>query len=435
MNIDKEILKLALPSIVSNITVPLLGLVDVSIVGHIGDARYIGAIAVGSMIFNVFYWLFAFLRMGTSGLTAQAYGAGDAAETTAMLRRSLSVAFISAAIILVLQVPLRYVSFFLMQATPDVEQLCIPYFNICVWGAPAVLGLYALNGWFIGMQNTRIPMMIAIGQNVVNIVASLVLVFGLGMQIEGVATGTVVAQWAGFLAALWMLSRHKPQCTIPTPHHPTPTTHHPSPITLSGFLRINRDIFLRTLCLVSVNLWFTSAGAAQGAVILSVNTVLMQLYLLFSYVLDGFAYAGEALSGRYYGAGDRQALSDTVVHLFRWGALMTVLFTLLYALGGSSFLSLLTSDGSVIAASRPYMPWAWFIPVAGVAAFIWDGVFIGLTLTRGMLQSCFVASAAFFVLYFALQPRLGNHALWLALLVYLALRGLVQTWLYSRRKK
>lgn len=415
---DKEILRLALPSIVSNITVPLLGLVDVSIVGHIGDARYIGAIAVGSMIFNVLYWLFGFLRMGTSGLTAQAYGAQNREETTRMLHRGLTVALLTAAAILLLQLPLRHVAFFLMQATPDVVQLCTPYYNICVWGAPAVLGLYALTGWYIGMQNTRIPMLIAIGQNVVNILASLVLVFGLGLQIEGVALGTVIAQWAGFLTSLWLLHRNYGLSVRFCFSR------------MSAFLRVNRDIFLRTVCLVCVNLWFTSAGAAQGAVILAVNTLLMQLYLLFSYVLDGFAYAGEALSGRYYGAGDRQALDSVVKRLFGWGGAVTLLFTLTYVAGGSAFLGLLTSDAQVVSAAVPYMPWAWFVPVAGMAAFVWDGIFIGLTLSRDMLRSCFVASVAFFALYFALHPALGNHALWLALLVYLALRGLVQTWLY-----
>jgi len=412
---NRDILSLAIPSIISNITVPLLGLVDVSIVGHIGDARYIGAIAVGSMIFNVFYWLFGFLRMGTSGLTAQAFGANDSKETTAMLHRGLTVALLAAGALLLFQLPFRHLAFFLMQATPDVEQLCIPYYNICVWGAPAMLGLYALTGWYIGMQNTRIPMMIAIGQNLVNILASLVLVFGLGMQIEGVALGTVIAQWTGFLVSLWLLSRKyglSPRICFSR---------------MSAFLRVNRDIFLRTVCLVAVNLWFTSAGAAQGAVILAVNTLLLQLYLLFSYVLDGFAYAGEALSGRYYGAGDRESLRTIVRQLFVWGAWMTLLFTIVYVAGGSTFLGLLTSDQSVVAAAAPFMPWAWLIPVAGVAAFTWDGIFIGLTLTRGMLQSCLIASIIFFILYFSLRSSWGNHALWFALICYLFLRGMLQT--------
>ena len=198
------------------------------------------------------------------------------------------------------------------------------------------------------------------------------------------------------------------------------------------FFTVNRDIFLRTLCLVSVNLYFTSAGAAQGALMLAVNTLLMQLFTLFSYFMDGFAYAGEALAGRYYGARDAAALSDVVGRLFRWGAAMVVLFTLVYALLGMPLLSLLTNDGAVIAAARPYLPWAVAIPLCGVAAFVWDGVFIGTTYTRGMLQSCFVAAVAFFALWLAASPAMGNHALWLALNAYLALRGLVQQWLWRR---
>ena len=202
MNLHRDILWLAIPSIVSNITVPLLGLVDVTIMGHIGDARFIGAIAVGSMIFNVMYWLFGFLRMGTSGLTAQAYGRENQAETALILRQSLKVALGIGMLIILLQWPLRVLALWLMQPSEEVAQIVTPYYNICVWGAPAVLGLYAMTGWYVGMQNTRIPMMVAIIQNVVNILASLFFVFALHMQAEGVALGTLVAQWAGFALSL-----------------------------------------------------------------------------------------------------------------------------------------------------------------------------------------------------------------------------------------
>ena len=420
---DRDILRLALPSIVSNITVPLLGLVDVTVMGHIGDARYIAAIAVGSMIFNVVYWLFGFLRMGTSGLTAQAYGARKADEASNVLLRSLTLAFGIACTILILQVPLRHLAIALMRPTADVLPFVIPYYNICIWGAPAMLGLYALTGWFIGMQNTRIPMVIAIGQNIVNIVVSLFLVFGLGMQVEGVALGTVVAQWCGLLMALLFVGRFPEAHGLRLSRAIFQKMGH--------FLRINRDIFLRTLFLVAVNLFFTSAGAAQGAVVLAVNTLLMQLFTLFSYILDGFAYAGEALSGRYFGAGDEAGLQGVVRRLFGWGALMVVLFTLAYALGGQTFLALLTTDQTVVSAASEYVWWTLLIPVTGVAAFIWDGVFIGLTLSRGMFISSMVAAVVFFLLYFLLQPVWGNHALWLAFVVYLLMRGVVQTWLYA----
>ncbi len=431
--IDRDILLLALPSIVSNVTVPLLGLADVAIMGHIGNARFIAAIAVGSMIFNVLYWLFAFLRMATSGITAQAFGAGQGAKALAVLRRSLALALSFGLAMVVLQWPLRLVAFWLMDATPDVEQLAIPYFNICVWGAPAVLGAYALNGWFVGMQNTRVPMLVAIGQNVLNILASVAFVFGLGLQIEGVALGTLVAQWCSFVAALalaWRESRKslaamatkKPIAT----EEPSGTTE----VTETSNSTLQLDIFLRTLCLVAVNLYFTSAGAAQGATILAVNTLMMQLYLLFSYFLDGFAFAGEALAGKYYGAGDAASLRLVVRHLFRWGLLMALLFTALYAVGGTPFLRLLTSDAAVVSAAAPYYRWALLIPLCGVAAFVWDGIYIGLTRSRGMLLACLLAALVFFSLWLALRPAMGNHALWLALNAYLLARGLVQTLLY-----
>ena len=443
MNLHRDILRLAIPSIVSNITVPLLGLVDVAIMGHIGDARFIGAIAVGSMIFNVMYWLFGFLRMGTSGLTAQAYGRENQAETALILRQSMKVALSIGMLIILLQWPLRMLALWLMQPSEEVAQIVTPYYNICVWGAPAVLGLYAMTGWYVGMQNTRIPMMVAIIQNVVNILASLFFVFALHMQAEGVALGTLVAQWAGFALSLklrvesveFAIARQDPlnektgavaNSTLSTLHSTLSTFH-------STLFTVNRDIFLRTLCLVAVNLYFTSAGAQQGTLVLAVNTLLMQLFTIFSYFMDGFAYAGEALSGRYYGAGNQKMLQSVVRCLFGWGTAMVVLFTLLYGVGGETFLTLLTSDHEVISASSDYFLWALLIPVCGMAAFVWDGVFIGITATRGMLEACFVAALAFFTIWFLGRNALGNHALWLALNVYLLLRGVVQTIVYQKR--
>ena len=421
MNIrDRQILKIALPAIVTNITVPLLGLVDTAIVGHMGSAAYIGAIAVGSMIFNLVYWLFGFLRMGTSGMTAQARGRRDLTEAAGILLRSMKVAGIVALALVLLQWPLYHLMLLLMAPTDDVRSLVDVYFYIVVWGAPAMLGLCSLSGWFIGMQNTRIPMFVSILQNVVNIVASLLLVYVFGLKVEGVALGTVIAQYAGFIVAvafLWKYYRKlfRSWNVVDRVH------------TFRAFLSVNRDIFLRTLCLVAVNLYFTSAGARQGAEILAVNTLLMQLYLLFSYILDGFAYAGEALGGRYWGAKDRYAYNDVVRRLFGWGALMTVVFTCIYVIGGMPFLRLLTNEPSVVEASKAYVWWAYLVPAAGVAAFVWDGIFIGTTQTRGMLLSSAIAALVFFVTATITIKTMGNHGLWLSMILYLATRGLVQT--------
>ena len=421
---DRQILQLALPAIVSNVTVPLLGLVDVAIMGHIGNAVYISAIAIGSMIFNVIYWVFGFLRMGTSGLTAQARGRRDLREVTGILFRSLSVGLLVALLILVFQSPLRHCAYFLIQPPDEVRPLVDVYYRIAAWGAPAMLSLYGLSGWYIGMQNTRIPMFVSIFQNVVNIVASLFLVFGVGMDVSGVALGTVVAQYVGLVVGLLLLFVHYGKLR--------------KYLTIRGqlrgrsmwrFFRVNRDIFLRTICLVAVNLYFLSAGASQGALILAVNTLLMQLFMLFSYVMDGFAFAGEALAGRYWGAGDELAYRNTVGRLFRWGVVVMLLFTIVYVFGGSSFLSLLTSDVSVLAASRPYMVWAMLIPAAGMAAFVWDGIYIGVTATRGMLMATFIAGVLFFLVYFCLRTKMANHALWLAFIVFLSVRGVIQSFL------
>ena len=428
---DREILHIALPSIVSNITVPLLGLVDVAITGHLGSAAYIGAIALGGMLFNVVYWIFGFLRMGTSGLTAQALGAGKREETMSWLLRSQAIGVGIAVALLLLQVPIRELALLVMQPTEEVRAFTVTYFNICIWGAPATLGLFGLNGWFIGMQNSRVPMAIAITQNVVNILASLCFVFGLGMKVEGVALGTLIAQWCGFLMGLFLCLRYVDMslCRVFKGRTVKSLFDRQS---MLRFFEVNRDIFFRTICIVSVMLFFTSAGSWQGEVILAVNTLLMQLYLLVSYVMDGFANAGEALSGKYYGAGDRSSLRLTVRRLFVWATLMATGFTVVYVFGGRPFLGLLTDEPSVVEASADYVWWAYLIPFVSMGAFMWDGIFIGLTASRQMLQSMFAAAVTFFVLYYLLYPSLGNHGLWAAFLAFLLVRGGVQTWLYRR---
>ena len=419
-NCDHQILKIAMPAIVTNITVPLLGLVDTAIVGHMGDAAYIGAIAVGSMIFNLVYWVFGFLRMGTSGLTAQAYGRQDELAMRRILRQSLKWAGGIALLLILLQWPLCEVMLAVIGPTADVRPLAATYFYYVVWGAPASLGLFALTGWYIGMQNTRYPMYISILQNVTNIIVSLLLVYGLGMKVEGVALGTVIAQYVGLLTGIVLLPKGVRKIE-------------PGGGGVESFFRINRDIFLRTLFLVGVNLCFTAIGARQGATILAVNTLLMQLYLLFSYVMDGFAYAGEAVGGRYWGAHKWESFMATVRRLFVWGAMMTALFTAVYVLGGESFLRLLTDEPSVVEASRDFVWWAYLIPVAGVSAFVWDGVFIGITASRGMLLSAIIAAATFFAGVFVFVPSLGNHGLMLSMLLFLLMRGVVQTWLFCNR--
>lgn len=426
--INRQILHIAIPSIISNITVPLLGLVDVTIVGHLGSASYIGAIAVGGMLFNMIYWIFGFLRMGTGGLTAQAYGQHNTQEGSRILLRSLSVSLLLALVLLVLQYPIRLIAFMLIDASPEVQELATRYFHICIWGAPATLGLYSFTGWFIGMQNSRYPMYIAITQNIVNIAASLFFVFVLHMKVEGVALGTLIAQYAGVIMAYLLYISH---------YHPFRQQVQRMQLfernAMKRFFLVNRDIFLRTLCLVAVTVFFTSTGATYGDVVLAVNTLLMQLFTLFSYIMDGFAYAGEALSGKYTGSNDKIRLHQTVRNLFGWGSAMALLFTLTYLWGGQDFLQLLTNDTEVIAASGTYLLWTVAIPFCGFSAFILDGICIGTTSTRIMLKSMATASALFFGVYFLCSGSWGNHALWMALLVYLAVRGLMQGYLLRNK--
>ena len=419
---NRKILALAIPSIISNITVPLLGLVDVAIVGHLGAPAYIGAIAVGGMLFNMLYWLFGFLRMGTSGLTSQAYGRRDLGEVAQSFVRSVSVGLGLSVLLILLQYPVLLIAFRLIETTPEIESYARLYFHICIWGAPAVLGLYSFAGWFVGMQNSRFPMYIALVQNIVNIVASLSFVYVVGLGIAGVAFGTLLAQYAGLLMAIYLWATYYQRLW--------------SYINwknifryeaIRKFFQLNRDIFLRTLCLVAVTTFFTSQGAEQGEIILAVNTLLMQLFTLFSYIMDGFAYAGEALGGRYIGAKNGTDLRRMIRHLFMWGFGIAVLFTLLYSVSGNAFLGLLTDEPEVLAASQAYFYWTLAIPLAGVAAFLWDGIYIGATSSLHMLYSMAIASALFFITDFGLENVLGNHALWLAFLLYLFSRGIVLT--------
>lgn len=438
---NKRILHLAIPSIVSNITVPLLGLVDMAIVGHLpytfqigdfqlGAAPYIGAIAVGGMLFNILYWLFGFLRMGTSGMTSQALGGRDLAEVTRILFRSIGVGWGVAFLLVVLQYPVQKGAFALLDTSVEVEALAILYFRICIWGAPAILGLYGLTGWFIGMQNSRFPMFIALAQNVVNIGASLLLVYVFDLKMAGVAAGTLIAQYSGLLMAfgLWLKFYKRHAVSV----HWAELLNR---IAMERFFRINRDIFFRTLCLVAVTTFFTSIGARQGNLVLAVNTLLMQLFTLFSYIMDGFAYAGEALAGRYIGARNYVGLQQMVRRLFGWGIGVAVFFTLLYGGGGKAFLSFLTDDVAVVREADLYFYWVLAIPFAGFAAFLWDGILIGATATRLMLYSMLIAAGLFFLIYYCGMSLWGNHALWMAFLFYLFMRGFVQGILWSRWRK
>lgn len=429
--IDRQQLRiiaaLSVPAVITNITTPVLALTDVAIVGRMGSAVFLAAIAVGGTMFNTLFWLFGFLRMGSSGLTAQAYGADNRNEAHAVLSRSLSLALIIGALIVLLQSPLFALMADILDVGGDTRRVASQYFMRVIWCAPATLGLYSLTGWFVGMQNSRIPMWVSLFVDVLNIALSLLLVFGAGMKIEGVATGTLVAQWAGFLLALFFAVRRYGWRHVGFRRLMDG---------LSRFFRINADIFLRTLCLVAVTLWFTRMGAEQGVMMLAVNALLMQLFTLYSFFMDGLAFASEALCGRWHGAGNDAMLRSSVRSLWAVGIAIAAVFTLFYGGCGRWIVSLLSSDAAVVSQTAHYIGWATLIPLAGLGAFLWDGVFIGLTRTRMMLLSMAAAMCFFFIACLLLTAPLGNHGLWISFLGYLFVRGLVLTaagWKYLSR--
>lgn len=423
---SRMITAIAWPAIISNITTPLLSLADTAIVGHFGSAAYIGAIALGASMFNMLYWLFGFLRMGSSGMTAQAYGANDRKTASLVLWRSLVVALSAGVLMLMLASPIASLMLPFFDTDAATSALARRYFLIAVCGAPATLSVFALSGWFLGMQDSRTPMWTALITNVVNIAVSLMAVYVFGLRIEGVAIGSAVAQWTGFVFAVAVAAlRYSPQrCRW---------REIADAAGLKRFFSVNADIFLRTLCLVAVTLWFTRTGAGQGVDVLAANALLLQLFMFFSYFMDGFAFAGEALAGLFHGAGDKSSLRLLIASLMRAGAVLAAVFSAVYMLCGGELLSLLTDDAAVLRVCADYRMWAVAVPLAGTMAFVWDGILIGLTRTRIMLVSMASASAVFFLTVGVSRHALGNHGLWLAFVVYLALRGGLEYLIYQKK--
>lgn len=419
---DKRIFRLALPNIITNITVPLLGIIDIAIAGRLGSAVYIGAIALGTSIFNMIYWNFGFLRMSSSGFASQAYGARDLTEVMNVFVRSLAISLGSGIAIILLQYPIGELAFKLVQSGPESIQHVKTYFRIVVWGAPAVLGMYAFQGWFIGMQNARIPMVIAIFNNVLNIVLSLLFVYGFGMKIDGIALATTLSQVISLLVAAgfwWKYYRRLMQYLRKETVWNKPA--------MRQYFRVNSDIFVRTFLLTLVTSFFTFASSGMGETILAVNALLMQFFMLFSYFMDGFAYAGEALTGRFYGAKNEAYLHWMIRRVFFWGGVVSLTAVAVYALFPDLILRIMTNDLFIIKHTKQYMFWTLLIPITGFAAFLWDGIFIGATASKEMRNAMLLSSLVFFASYFVFTPIWGNNGLWLSFILYLLVRGVVQT--------
>jgi MATE family multidrug resistance protein len=417
--LNRSILRLAIPNIISNITVPLLGLVDMMLMGHLESVAYIGAIGLGGTIFSVMYSVFSFMRAGTTGFTAQAYGGGDETEISYAFYRSMGIALIATCLVLGLQRPIEWISMQLLNGSPEVLGYTSDYFRVRIWAAPAVLSLYTFNGWYIGMQNTTIPMVIAILINVVNIALSILFVNTFHMGVTGVALGTVIAQYAGLLTALiFMLTKYRKYLV------PIEKAVLLQADKLKRFFKVNTDFMIRSILLVLTIAFFTNQSAKLGDDLLAVNMILMQFFYIFSYFTDGFAYAGEALVGRFTGAHDQENLKKTVRYLLLWGLGLSVPFTLLYWAFPETFIHLISDQPEVAEQARPYYIYMIIIPVITFAAFIWDGIYIGATAARGIRNTMLIASLLVFLpAWYFLMPRFGNHGLWIAFLLFMLARG------------
>ena len=449
MSINRNILKLAVPSILANITVPIVGMVDIAVAGHLDAttvysvATLIGGASIGSMLFDLLYWNFGFLRIGTGGLTAQAYGRNDMKEAADIFSRATGIALLCSVLLIAIQAVFVNVAFLVIDCTPEVRELASQYFFIRIWAAPATLSLMAFKGWFIGMQDSVNPMIIDLVVNIVNTVVSIIWALGLrigdwgfdGIGFAGVAAGTVAAQYTGLLTAgavLFVKYRKKVFAGYG----------------LSGFFRafrgeetrkffvMNTDLLVRSLCFIGIYIGFTTFAAHYGDLMLASATILMKIMMLFSYFTDGFAYAGEALTGRYIGAGRKDLLSKTVKYVLLWSSAIGVIFTFIYWFAGGPLIRLMTDDAAVVSLSADYIPWLVAMPVVGCIAFSMDGIYIGATASKTIRNAMIWAVFGFFIVYFAgigrfagtLQgdalARMAIHILLAAYFVHLVIRAI-----------
>lgn len=426
---NREIFRIAIPNIVSNITVPLMGIFSTAIAGRCGDsAATIGALAIGVSIFNFIYWNCSFIRMGTSGITAQAFGAKDFTTTTAMLVRAVGISAVLGVLMLLLQYPLGELSLRIMNG----NQMVSDYFYARIWAVPAGIMLFGLNGWFTGMQNAVIPMVTSITINVLHVLLSLWFVFGFDMGIVGIAYASVVAQWSGMTLSVLLL-------VIFFRKHLRPVTlmQVVEMGALKEFFAVNGDIIIRTFCIVAVYTFFTAASARmESDIVLAVNTMLLQMFTLFSYMNDGFAYAAEALTGRFVGARDIHSLRLCIRRCVVWAVGTAVVCIAIYVGWWQDIIAMFVGEKSqladILSVAGEYIGWVIAIPIAAALPFLMDGIMVGATLTRILRNSMVVSTVAYFAIYYSLHPFIGNNALWCAFTAYMALRGVAQYFMSDR---
>jgi len=414
--------------ILSNVSVPLLGMVDTGVTGHLDSASYLGAVAIGSTIFGFLYAGFNFLRMGTTGITAQRFGAGDGDGLKVALGQSLVVATAIALALILLQVPIAEISMRALGPTGDIAQYANQYFFIRIWSAPATLANYALIGWFLGLQNARVPLYIVLAINLTNIVLDLFFVLVLGMTVDGVAAASVIAEFTGLLVggifAVRYLRKHSGHMLI---SHLTTLKEY------TAFFAVNAHLLVRTMALMFSFAFVTAVGARMGGLILAANAILMNLMNLMAYALDGFAHAAEAMVGKAVGAKNRAALRQAVTLTLRWSLYVSVVFCAFFFFGGPFIIRLLTDIPEVIEVTLVYLPWMTIMPIVAVWSYLYDGVFVGATRAREMRDIMLISTFLVFIPSWYAFRFLENHGLWLALALFLASRGIGMHYYYRSR--
>ena len=425
---NKEILKLAIPNILANLSIPILSVVDVALMGHLSNESYILSIGFGVMIFNFIYWAFGFLRMGITGMTAQEFGKGNTNEAYRLLFRGLIIAFSGAILLFLSKEALLQLALYLIDSNGLVNEEITNYFSIRIFAAPATLGLYVFIGWFLGKQNATLAMVVTIAVNVFNAFISYYLVSSVNLGISGVAYGTLIAQYLGFtIAIVFFLGFYRKELTKEAFSQILELS------AIKKFIGVNADILIRTLCLIFSLSFFKIMSAKEGDVIGAANILLLEFVSIAAYGIDGFAFAAESISGKYFGANDKSNLKKAIRYCFYWGFGLGFVYALGYLVFGKSILEALTSQVEVVNLAMEYIGWLIVFPILSVVPFVWDGIYIGLTSSRAMRNTMLFAT--FFVFlpsYYILSHFFGNHGLWLAMILFVLARGVSQTILAKR---
>ncbi|NQW00544.1 MAG: MATE family efflux transporter [Rhodospirillales bacterium] len=427
---DRQTWRLVVPIILTNITIPLLGIVDTAVVGHLPGPHYLGAVAVGSLVFSIVYASMFFLRMGTTGLTSQAVGANDDNEVRAWMVRGCLLAVVIGLALIALQLPIAVLIFSWTGGSDDVLPLAESYFFIRIWSAPATLLNFVILGWFIGIQNTRPALLTQLLLNCTNIILDLWFVIGLGFGVAGVAYATLISEIAGALFGLWLVHRYALPMAGQWNFADALKKNE-----LLRMLQINGNIFIRSLCLQISFFAFTAYGARQSDVILASNTILLKFTMFTAYALDAFANAAEALAGKAYGANNRNHFRAAVLASSRWALLFSLLFALIFLATGPVLIDALTSVEAVRQTARLYLPWLVVSPLVAVWSFQLDGIYVGATKTVIMRNAMLISMVVFFLSLLLLVPAMGNHGLWLAFMIFFAMRGLTLGAWYPRIEK